>query len=133
LEENKSPLVEYWIEKSKESLHSAELEFQHGSLNFSVNRLYYSIFYIVNAYFFLKGKSFKKHAGVKSAFHKDLIKTNTLDKKYGKLYDVLFEAREEGDYKPFIEFEKEQVEDWIGKVKNFVKEMEILIEQEKRV
>ncbi|HHG74653.1 MAG TPA: HEPN domain-containing protein, partial [Persephonella sp.] len=59
--------------------------------------------------------------------HKELVKKGKIDKIYGKLYDELFEAREEGDYKPFVSFEKEQVEEWIKLTKGFIEKMEDLI------
>jgi len=39
----------------------------------------------------------------------------------------LFEAREEGNYKPFVSFEKEQVEEWIRLTEEFIEKMEELI------
>ena len=123
----KEKIIEYWIEKSHKSLKSAILEYQQGYLDFAVNRLYYAVFYITNAYFFQKDKYFKKHSGLRANFHKELVKKGKIDKIYGKLYDELFEAREEGDYKPFVSFEKEQVEKWIKLTEEFIKEMENLI------
>jgi len=40
--------------------------------------------------------SFKKHSGVRAAFHQQFTKTGVLDPKWGRLYDQLFEDREEG-------------------------------------
>jgi hypothetical protein len=42
-------VVNYWIEKADESLNSAVDELDAGRLSFSVNRIYYSCFYIVSA------------------------------------------------------------------------------------
>ena len=70
----KEKIIDYWIEKSRKSLKSAILEYQQGYLDFAVNRLYYAIFYITNAYFFQKDKYFKKHSGLRANFHKELVK-----------------------------------------------------------
>ncbi len=43
-EESLNKMVKYWIEKSAESLESAEDELKKGRLSFSVNRIYYSCF-----------------------------------------------------------------------------------------
>ncbi|WP_456393141.1 HEPN domain-containing protein [Persephonella sp.] len=123
----KEEIIDYWIDKSRKSLKSAILEYQQGYLDFSVNRLYYAVFYITSAYFFQNGKYFKKHSGLRASFHKEIVKKGKIDKVYGKLYDELFEAREEGDYKPFASFEKEQVEEWIKLTEEFIEKMEALI------
>ncbi len=123
----KEDIVDYWIEKSHKSLKSAILEYNQGYLDFAVNRLYYAVFYITNAYFFKKEKYFKKHSGLRANFHRELVKKEKINKIYGKLYDELFEAREEGDYKPFVSFEKEQVEEWIKLTQKLINEIENLI------
>jgi len=66
-EESLNKMVKYWIEKSAESLESAENELKRGHLSFSVNRIYYSCFYIVSALLLQKGYRFKKHSGVRAS------------------------------------------------------------------
>jgi hypothetical protein len=116
---NKQELIKYWIDKSFKSFNSAILEFENGYLDFAVNRLYYAIFYITSAYFFKQGKYFKKHSGIRSAFHKELVKKGIIGKNFAKLYDELFEARTEGDYKPFTIFEKKKLKIGLKKLKIF--------------
>jgi uncharacterized protein len=103
-------LVQYWWSKAEESLYSAMREFKAESYNFAMNRIYYSAFYGVRSLFFKKGLSFKKHSGVRSAFHREFIKTGLVEIKYGKFYDQLFEDRQEGDYIAFVSFEPDYVE-----------------------
>jgi uncharacterized protein (UPF0332 family) len=57
-----------------------------------------------------RGLSFKKHSGVRSAFHREFIKKGTLNKSQGKLYDRLFVDRQEGDYTALVKFDKDYVE-----------------------
>ena len=42
-------MVEYWWEKAKKSLKSANREFEAGAYDFAINRLYYAAFYGVSA------------------------------------------------------------------------------------
>ena len=77
-EERRFELVRYWWSKSEESLASAKREYQAGSLSITMNRLYYSAFYGVCAALFERGMSFRKHSGVRSAFHKEFIRTELL-------------------------------------------------------
>ncbi len=119
-DEQKSLLIQYWWKKSQDSLASANREYEAGSYSFAINRLYYSVFYAVSAALLKEGQSFKKHSGVRSAFHRSFIKSNKLDVKYGKFYDQLFEDRQEGDYVAFITFEEEYVQHQLKQCSEFL-------------
>ena len=47
---------------------------------------------------------------MRATFHRAFIKTGLLDVRWGKLYDQLFEDRQEGDYIALVSFEPEYVE-----------------------
>lgn len=126
-EEKRSSVVRYWFEKAEESMTSARREFEAGSLSFAMNRLYYAAFYAVSALLMSKKLSFKKHSGVRAAFHKQFIKTGLLDQKWGRLYDQLFEDRQEGDYMVFISFEPVYVETQLDQCGQFLEHLRPLI------
>jgi len=75
-----------------------------------MNRLYYAAFYGVCAVLLQREQSFRKHSGVRTAFHREFIKKGLLDIKWGRLYDQLFEDRQEGDYVVFVAFDRDYVE-----------------------
>ena len=114
-------------EKAERSLISAEFEYQAGSYDFAINRLYYSAFYAVSAWLIENGRSFKKHSGARGLFHRDMINTGLLPKKWSKFYDRLFEDRTDSDYVPMTEFEKDYVQDQIHACKEFLEEIKPLI------
>lgn len=120
-------LVRYWLEKSQESLDAARDELKAVRLSFSVNRIYYACFYAVSAVLLQKELRFKKHSGVRAAFHQHLIKSGMMSDEYRKFYDDLFEARQRGDYLEFVSFEKNQVEDWLQRASQFVEAMKSLV------
>lgn len=126
-EESLQELVRYWVEKADESLDSASDEMHAGRLSFSVNRIYYACFYAVSAALLQEGHQFKKHSGVRAAFHQHLVKKGLISHEHGKLYDELFEARQRGDYIELVRFEKELVEKWLQSSKGFVKAVKRLI------
>ena len=92
-----------------------------------VNRLYYSCFQLIDALLYMENLQIKTHSGLKNSFFQYYIKTGIIDKELGKLYDKLFDWRNEGDYAVFIEFEKEDVTPLIPQVKNFLDAMQNLI------
>ena len=112
--------------KAKESLEAAEDELKANRVAFSVNRIYYACFYTVSAVLLQKGVKFKKHSGVRAAFHKYFVKTGLVSHDNGRFYDELFEARQRGDYIELVSFEKEQADEWLRYAKVFVHEVSLL-------
>ena len=126
-EEQRSKVIKYWWSKAEESLASARREFKAESFSFAMNRLYYAAFYGVCAALFERRQSFKKHSGVRFAFHREFIKTGLMDMKFGKLYDRLFEDRQEGDYIAFVSFEPDYVEFQLNQCGEFMEKLRPLI------
>lgn len=129
-EENLKELIRYWFEKSQESLDAAYDEMKAGRLSFSVNRIYYACFYAVSAVLLQRELRFKKHSGVRAAFHHDFVKPGLVSLEHGRLYDELFEARQRGDYIGLASFEQKQVEDWLQQASQFVEAIKSLIKNE---
>jgi hypothetical protein len=125
--EQRTEIVRYWWLKARDSLASARREFEAGSHSFAVNRLYYAAFYGVCAVFLERQQSFRKHSGVRAAFHRQFIKTGLLDIKWGRLYDQLFEDRQEGDYVVFISYEPEYVLFQLNQCSAFLNELRTLL------
>ncbi len=96
-------------------------------MSFAVNRIYYACFYAVSALLLKDGKRFVKHSGVRATFHQDYIKTGQIQKEWGKFYDRMFKARQEGDYLELVVFETEYVMDVLEKTRKFVNELVKLI------
>lgn len=119
-EDNVKKLVLYWLEKSNESIAAARDEMNAGRLSFSVNRIYYACFYAVCALLLRENLRFKKHSGVRAAFHQNFVKSGDVDTELGKFYDELFEARQRGDYIELVEFDLEQVNGWLDQAAVFI-------------
>jgi len=49
------------------------------------------------------------------------VKSGLVDEGDGKFYDRLFISRMKGDYVELTKFEKEEVEEWLKKAKEFTK------------
>jgi len=119
-EQQRNIVVSYWWEKAEASLLSAERELDAGALVFSINRLYYALYYAVSAVLLRKEFTFSKHSGVRAAFHREIIKTGLMDTEWGRLYDQLFEDRHEGDYVALTEFDKLYVEEKLIQCRRFL-------------
>jgi uncharacterized protein (UPF0332 family) len=103
-------VIAYWFGKAREALASARSELAAGRVSFAVNRMYYACFYAASAHFLERGVRFTKHAGVRAAVHRELVKTGILAVEEGRLYDRLFVERQEADYLELTDFEPSAVQ-----------------------
>jgi len=106
---DRNEYVKNRIETAYKTLEAAKVLSENGFWNSAVNRLYYSIFYAVNAILVRNEIIAQSHSGVKSQFSLHFIKTGKLDKKYGKLLAELYDWRQKGDYESLYEFDSESV------------------------
>lgn len=125
-ENERAEMVRYWRSKALDSLASARRETEAGSYAYAINRLYYAAFYGVCAALLQRKLSFRKHSGVRAAFHREFVKAGVLDMKWGRLYDQLFEDRQEGDYVAFVSFEPEYVETQLEQCSKLLDELQNL-------
>ena len=95
-----------------------------------MNRLYYACFYGVCALLVREGLSSSKHAGVRSLFNRQYVKTEKIPKDLARIYNDLFERRQEGDYIDFVSFGESQVLPWISKAEELLGYITKLIEVE---
>jgi len=63
--EYRQTLINYRLDRSKESLKAAKILFENNMLTSAMNRIYYSMFYSVQALLLLHETSFLKHGQVK--------------------------------------------------------------------
>jgi uncharacterized protein (UPF0332 family) len=127
-DEHTKALIKYRIERADETYDEALLMKTGDHWNACANRLYYACFYAVSALLVRYGLSSSKHSGIKSLFNQQIIKEKILAKDKGKLYNQLFEARQEGDYVDFVSFDRDLVEPWVPKVKEFLDDIKHLCE-----
>lgn len=97
-----------------------------------MNRIYYSMFYAVQALLILKENAFSKHGQVKGFFNKEFIKTGVFPKEFGKLFNTVFEYRQKFDYVDLIIPEEELISDYINKAKIFTQKITEFIKDQSR-
>ena len=121
--EEKKTLINYRLERANESLKAAELMLQNEMYTPAMNRIYYSMFYAVQALLILRESTFSKHGQVKGFFNKEFIKTGVFPKEFGKLFNTVFEYRQKFDYVDLIIPERELISDYISKANNFIQKL----------
>jgi uncharacterized protein (UPF0332 family) len=128
---SKKTMIRYWLEKAQEDLASARDNLSESRLQNTVRDAYFACFHAFAALLLKDGKSFKRHKEVRSALHRDYIRTSRISIFWGKHYDWLFENRQKADYRPLVQFDPEQVTEILEQSEGFVKEMERLLTTQK--
>jgi len=124
-------LVLYRLQRARETLEDARILANARRWNPCANRLYYACFYAVSALLIQEGLSSSKHAGLRSLFNKHFVKTSKIAKEKARIFNDLFERRQEADYMDFVSFEEAQVRPWISEAEAFVENVAVLVERSK--
>ncbi len=119
-------LAKYRLEKARNTFSDAGKYLKDATFESTVNRIYYAMFYAVNALLITKELFSSKHTGVRALFNKEFIKTGLIEKQLGKFYSNMFDNRQEGDYKDFVKFKKEDVKEWFKRAEEFINKIEEL-------
>ncbi len=117
-------LAKYRLEKARNTLSDAKKYINNATLESTVNRIYYAMFYAVNALLITKGLASSKHSGVLGLFNREVVKKGLIERRFGKFYSDMLNNRQEGDYKDFVKFEREDVEEWLKKAEEFIAKIE---------
>jgi uncharacterized protein len=64
---------------------------------------------------------------VRATFNREIIKTGRLDKKYGDLYNEIFDDRQAGDYIEFTRFDTQYVQEKIIACEEFLTHIRLLL------
>lgn len=111
--------IKYRILRAKETYRDAVFLFEKGSWNSSINRLYYSVFYVSIALLLHLGLEVKSHNGVKRKIG-ELVLSGKLKKEHARIFGLLSDFRNKGDYDDLFDFNKEMVERLVEPVNDFI-------------
>ncbi len=81
--EERSEYAKYKVEAAYQAFGAALVLAESGFWNSAVNRLYYSLFYAVNALLVVNKIETKSHSGSRSQFSNFFVKTHKIEVKYG--------------------------------------------------
>lgn len=88
----------------------------------SAARAYYAMFYVAEALLYERGLSFRKHAGVHSAFGQHFAKSGVLDTKYHQWLIAAFNKRIIADYGVEAVLSAAEVKEMIEHARAFLEE-----------
>jgi uncharacterized protein (UPF0332 family) len=120
-------LVQYRLDRAKETMEEAELLAKEAHYNATVNRLYYACFYAATALLIANNIAAASHAGTKTMLGLHFVSKGLLPNEHGKTYSRLFEIRHSGDYDDFVYCDKEMVDEYTPKAMMFIEAVRALL------
>ncbi len=129
-EKDSNTLIEYRIQKAKEAIADAQFLLDNDKLNLAINRIYYGMFYILNALALKHQFNTSKHLQLIGWFNKNFVKEHIVELKYGQIIHRAYDKRTKGDYGDYIKFSREEVLELFQEMKDFIQRIEELIQLE---
>jgi len=124
-------IVVYRLERAEESLQAATLLLKSHLLIPAMNRVYYAMFYAVQALLAYDEVSFSKHGQVKGYFNREYIKTGVFPITFGKHYNTVFEYRQKFDYVDLVIPDETTVQDLLQEAAFFIQQIHDYILQQR--
>ena len=120
-------LIQYRLSQSMQTIGEVSKLIEADLLNIAVNRVYYGIFYSLTALSLQYEYQSSKHFQLMGWFNQNFIKTNLLEVKYGKILRDAYKNRSDGDYAPFILFEKADVLEMQSDMIDFIERLKLFM------
>lgn len=113
-------LIQYRLNQSTQTIGEVSKLIEVDLLNVAVNRIYYGIFYSLTALALRFEYQSSKHFQLMGWFNQNFVKPGLIEVKYGKILRDAFKNRSDGDYAPFILFEKADILDMQTDMVDFI-------------
>ena len=126
-EEEKKSIVEYRLNKSKESFAEIPVLLENRFYRTAANRLYYACYYAATALLINDGYTTHTHSGVKTLLGLHYINRKKIEKSTGKMYGQLFNLRQTSDYEDWINLDEDDIMPFFKPAEQFINEIEKLI------
>lgn len=124
---NRLNLINHNIEKAFETQNEVKFLFDSKYYSLALNRVYYSMFYIISA-LALKNEFFtSNHSQLIGWFNKNFVKENRVDRNIGKAIHKAFEQRTKSDYNVLHKFNEEDAIEGLNNLKEVLQVVSKLI------
>lgn len=127
--DERTAIVEYRLERAKNTIKEVNDVGSLGYWNLSANRLYYAAYYASVALLIRNGIDATTHKGVIRMISESFVRKGLLSAEDSKLLGRLFTMRQSGDYDDLFDWEENDVKPLIPKVEDFIRRITDLIEK----
>ncbi len=124
--EERRAICSHRLENAFQILEDAKFLFENERLISAMNRIYYSMFYAVNALALARDFKTSKHSSLMSWFSKNIIQPGILLQEIGEIYKNAFDLRHKGDYHDFAQLDREEVHHLLEQTQPFIETIQRL-------
>jgi uncharacterized protein (UPF0332 family) len=112
--------IQRHFERGAECIEDAQVLLQNNRLAAVVTRAYYAMFHAATAVLLARGIERSSHHGLLSAFAEQFVKTRQLDRRFFLYLREAFERRQQSDYDPVVDVDRQTVEEILDHAVEFV-------------
>lgn len=123
--------IRLFIQKAERSIGASKQLIESKHFDFASSRLYYAVFYTMEAVLLTKQISSSRHSGVISEFNFHFVKSGIFPKNFSKIIGRLFRERQAGDYGIYSEVNEEETDKNLELAENFLKKVKEYLEKER--
>lgn len=123
-EDSRAQLISYREEQAKSTALEAEFLLNNDMLRGSMNRIYYSMFYMLQALSLKYQFESSKHSQLLGWFNKTFIHTGKIEVKFSKIITKGYNLRTKGDYASIYDLDKQELLQMFGEMTEFIQEIE---------
>jgi len=123
-EESRLQLIDYRIEQAKSTAREAEFLLNNDMFRGAMNRIYYCMFYMLQALSLKYQFESSKHAQLLGWFNKTFIHTGEIDIRFSKIITKGYNLRTKGDYATIYTLDKQELLEMYGEMNEFIEEIE---------
>ena len=116
-------------EKAKRFLRTAELSFNDGDYDSCASRCYYGMFFMAEALLLRNKITASTHKGVIALFGEHFIKTEIIDREFGRILKRAYDLRQKGDYSTGFRVSDSEAEDILRNARDFITEIDKKVEK----
>jgi uncharacterized protein (UPF0332 family) len=122
-------LSNYRLEKARQDLETARINFEHGMLTQSINRSYYAAFHALRALLAYDSFDSKRHSSILGYFNKNYIANDKIEQEYYRIIASAFDIRTRCDYQDFYIISKDETKKQLKDAEKFVDMIERYIDR----
>lgn len=126
-EESRNALVAYRIVQAKQTSEEAHMLLSNDMLRGAMNRIYYGMFYMLQALSLKYQFESSKHAQLIGWFNKNFVHTNKIEIKFSKIISKAYNLRTKGDYATVYTLDKQELTLMYKEMLEFIARLEKLL------
>lgn len=120
-------IVEYRLQRARETIQEANSLLRDGHLNGAMNRIYYVLFYAAIALLATRDLGSSRHSGVIALFHDNFVRTRLFPRELAQLLGQAFDLRSRGDYRDFVVLDESHMRELLAGAQDFVAKVEEVV------